>query len=50
VSAPALTQAEVADLAGIDQLLDRARDILDRNVGIGAMLVEHVDVVGLQIA
>jgi hypothetical protein len=36
------------DLALADQLLERSRDILDRNVGIGAVLIEQVDGVGLQ--
>ena len=40
---PGLGQAEVPDLALRDQLPDRARDLLDRRVGIDAVLVEQVD-------
>ena len=38
-----LRQAEVLDLALADQLLHRARDVLDRHVRIDAVLVEEVD-------
>ena len=41
-----LGQAEVPDLAGPDQLLDGAGDVLDRHVRVDAVLVEQVDVVG----
>jgi hypothetical protein len=36
-------QAEVLDLTRPDQILYRARDILDRHVGIDTVLVEQVD-------
>jgi hypothetical protein len=45
-----LGQPEVAHLAGLDQLLDRGCDILDRDVRIDAVLVEQVDVVGAEPA
>ena len=38
-----LGQAEVPHLAGLDQLLDRAGDVLDRHVGVDPVLVEEVD-------
>ena len=43
-----LRQSGSADLAGDDQVLDSAGDALDRHVGVDAVLVEQVDVVGLQ--
>jgi hypothetical protein len=43
-----LRQAEVLDLALLDQVLHRARHVLDRQVGIDAMLVEEVDDVGFK--
>ncbi len=43
-----LGEAEMPDLALLDQLLHRAGDILDRHVGIDAVLVEQIDDVGLQ--
>ena len=43
-----LGHPEVAHLAGLDELLDRARDVLDRDVGVDAVLVEQVDRVGAQ--
>ena len=43
-----LRHAEVAHLAGLDQLLHRPGDLLDRDVGVDAVLVEEVDVVGPQ--
>lgn len=45
VSGPGLAQPEVADLARCDQVLDRPRHVLDRHVGIDAVLVEHIDMV-----
>ena len=39
-----LGQAEVLDLALGDQLLDGTGDVLDRDVGVDAVLVEQVDV------
>ena len=45
-SGPGLAEPEVADLARVDELLDGARDLLDRHVRVGAVLVEDVDVVG----
>ena len=41
-------QAEVPDLALLDQVLHRAGDILDRHVGVDAVLIEEVDDVGPQ--
>ena len=38
-----LGHAEMPDLALGDEVLDRARDILDRHAGIDAVLVEQVD-------
>ena len=38
-----LGQAEVLDLAGVDQVLDRAGDLLDRHVGVDPVLVVQVD-------
>jgi hypothetical protein len=32
----------MADLAGVDELLDRPGDILDRDVGVDAVLVEQI--------
>jgi len=36
------------DLAGSDQLFHSARDILDRHVWVDAMLIQKIDVTGLQ--
>jgi hypothetical protein len=41
-----LGEAKVLDLALVDQLLDGAGDLLDRDVGIDPVLVEQVDAVG----
>ena len=41
-------QAEVLDLAFADQVLHRARDVLDRHVRIDAVLIEQIDAIGLQ--
>ena len=43
-----LGQPEVVDLAGLDELLDGAGDVLDGDVGVDAVLVEQVDGVGAQ--
>jgi hypothetical protein len=43
-----LQEAEVAHLALLDQLLDGPGDLLDRHVGVDAVLVEQVDPVGAQ--
>ena len=43
-----LGQAEVLDLARLDQVLDRAGDVFDRHIRIDAVLVEQVDDVGPQ--
>ena len=43
-----LGKAEVLHLAFADQLLDRARDVLDRHVRIDAVLIEQIDDVGLE--
>jgi hypothetical protein len=45
---PGFRQPEVPDLAIPDQVLDRARDVLDRHVRVDAVLVEQIDAVGLQ--
>ena len=45
-----LGHPEVADLAGLDELLDGAGDVLDGDVGVDAVLVEQVDGVGAQAA
>ena len=36
-------ETEVFDLAGADQILDGARHVLDRHVGIDAVLIEQID-------
>ncbi|MNE32888.1 hypothetical protein D3C80_1265210 [compost metagenome] len=41
-------QAEMPDLAGFDQGFHRLGDILHRHVGIDAVLIQKVDVVGAQ--
>jgi hypothetical protein len=38
-----LREAEVLDLARVDQLLDRSGNVLDRDVRVDAVLVEQVD-------
>ena len=43
-----LGHPEVVDLAGLDELLDGAGDVLDGDVGVDAVLVEQVDGVGPQ--
>ena len=43
-----LRHPEVTDLAFANEFLDCAGDILDGDVGIDAMLIEEIDVVGLQ--
>jgi hypothetical protein len=43
-----LRKAEVLDLAGLNQILHCARDILDRHVWIDAVLVEKIDDIGLE--
>jgi hypothetical protein len=39
-------EAEVSDLALLDQVLDGAGDGFDRDLGVDAVLVEEVDPVG----
>ena len=41
-----LGQAEVLDLALLDQVFHRARHVLDRHVGVDAVLVVEIDDVG----
>ena len=41
-------QAEMADLAGADEVGDRAGHVLDRHGGVDAVLVEQVDAVGAE--
>ena len=43
---PHLRQAPVQNLALLHQVLDRAGDVLDRDLGIDAVLVEEIDAVG----
>jgi hypothetical protein len=43
-----LGEAEVANLPLCDELLHGVRDILDRDVGVHAVLVEQVDVTGAE--
>jgi hypothetical protein len=43
-----LGQAEVADLACVDEFLDGAGDLLDRHLRVDAVLVEQVDGVGAE--
>ena len=50
VSGPASDRPEEADLAGVDELGHRAHRLLDRDVGIDAVLVVEVDVVDAQPA
>ena len=38
-----LGQAEVLDLAFLNQVLHRSGDVFDRDVGIDAVLIEEVD-------
>lgn len=45
-----LAQAEVFHLARVDQLLDGSCHILDRHLGVDAVLVEHIDVVDAEVA
>jgi hypothetical protein len=45
---PGFGHAEVLDLACLDELLDRARGLLDRDVGVDAVLVVQVDHVGAE--
>jgi hypothetical protein len=49
VSGPA-SESLKSDLARVDQLPYRARDLLYRHVGVGTVLVEDVDVVGPKVA
>ena len=41
-------QPEVFDLAFANQVLHRARDVLDRNVRVDAVLIEQIDPIGLE--
>ena len=43
-----LGKAEVLDLALPDQVLHRARDVLDGHVRIDAVLIEQIDAIGLE--
>ena len=43
-----LRKAEVFDLAGLNQILHRARNLFDGHVWIDAVLVEEIDNVGLE--
>ena len=43
-------EPEVSDLPGVDELLDRPGDVLDRHIRVDAVLVVEVDVVGAQPA
>ena len=41
-------QSEMLHFAGLDQFLDRARNVFDGHIGIDAVLVEQIDEVGLE--
>ncbi len=41
-----LRQAEVFDLTGADQILDRTGDLFHRHVGVDAVLIKQVDPIG----
>jgi hypothetical protein len=41
-------ETEVCDLAFADQIFDRARDVLDRYVGVDPVLIEEIDPIGLE--
>jgi len=43
-----LRKSEVLDLARLNQILDCARDILDRHVWIDAVLVQEIDDIRLE--
>ena len=43
-----LAQAEVLDLAILDQVFDRTRNVLDRHIGVHATLIVQVDPVGAE--
>ena len=43
-----LRKSEVFHFAFRNQLLDSARDVLNRDIGIDAMLIQHVDDVSLE--
>jgi hypothetical protein len=43
-----LRQAEVPHLSGPNELLHRARDVLDRHLGVDTVLVEQIDCFGAQ--
>ncbi|MFB9183776.1 hypothetical protein ACFFX1_37075 [Dactylosporangium sucinum] len=45
-----LGEAEVAQLAGLHEFADGAGDVLDRHVGVDAVLLEQVDGASLQSA
>ena len=44
------TEPEIPYLALVDQLADGASHVLDRHVGVHAMLVQHVDAVSAEVA
>jgi hypothetical protein len=43
-----LRQAEVQNLSGLDQTLDRSSYVFDRDLGVDAVLVVEIDAVGLE--
>jgi hypothetical protein len=45
---PRLGKAEMLHLAAGDELLHRAGDIFDRHIGVGPVLVEEINAVGLE--
>ena len=45
---PGFRHAEMPDLALGNQIADRARDILDRHIGIDPVLIIEVDMIGPQ--
>jgi len=45
---PCFRKSEVPDLAFLNQILNRSRHVFDWHLRINAMLIEEIDVVGLQ--
>jgi hypothetical protein len=47
-SCSGLGEAEVADLAGLDEVFDCPGDVFNGHIGVDAMLVEEVDDAGVK--
>jgi hypothetical protein len=47
---PGFGQAEVANLPGLDELLDGAGDVIDRHVRVDPVLIQQVDPVSAEAA